>query len=166
MTLPPPTVRLLVCGSADRGDDGAPLLAVAHLLPSLDAPTRERLEVRRCPQLDSSDIADVAQDEACLLLDVVIGIAPGTVVTLALPDLGLGRAGISPRSSQPLPINEVLDDAALIRGCLPPGAFVGIGGVWFGFGEVQSRVVRAGLPRFEAAIEAAIRGLIRSPVGA
>ena len=31
--LAPPSVRLLVCGNADRGDDGAALSAVATLLP-------------------------------------------------------------------------------------------------------------------------------------
>ena len=33
--LPPPSVRLFVCGTADRGDDGAALSAVATLLPLL-----------------------------------------------------------------------------------------------------------------------------------
>ena len=166
MTLPPPTIRLLVCGTADRGDDGAPLLAVAHLLPVLDAAMRERLEVRRCPQLEISDIADVAPDEACVVLDAVAGIEPGKVVTFPLEDLAMRRGGVSPRSSHALPIDQVLGVAAALRGSLPRGTFVGLGGSWFGFGEVQSRVVRAGLPRFEAAIEEAIRDLLRSAVGA
>jgi len=166
MTLPPPTVRLVVCGSADRGDDGAALIAVAHVLPVLDAGTREQLEVRRCPQLDISDVLDVPDDVACLLLDTVVGIEPGSVVTLSLPDLAGRRAGVNPRSSHALPIDQVLGVSEAVRGALPRGAFVGIGGSWFGFGEIQSRVVRAGLPRFEAAIADAIRTLVRFPVSA
>ena len=64
MTLPAPTVRVLVCGSADRGDDGAALYAVAHILPQLDPILRQRVEVRRCPQLEPADLIDVADGEA------------------------------------------------------------------------------------------------------
>lgn len=32
MSAPAPTIRILVCGSADRGDDGAAMCAVAHVL--------------------------------------------------------------------------------------------------------------------------------------
>ena len=49
--LAPPSVRLLVCGNADRGDDGAALSAVATLLPTLPTSLLERLEVRRCGHL-------------------------------------------------------------------------------------------------------------------
>ena len=67
MTIPAPTVRVLVCGTADRGDDGAALSAIAHVLPSLEPAICQRLEIRRCPQLDATDLVDVAPDEACLV---------------------------------------------------------------------------------------------------
>jgi hydrogenase maturation protease len=159
MTVPPPSLRLLVCGSADRGDDGAALAAVAHVLPRLEAPVRERLEVRRCEQLDVADLVDVGADEACLILDTVVGVEPGTIVRLSLPELAGRSGGVTPRSSHALPIDQVLGIADAIRGRLPDGAFVGIGGQWFGFGTLRSRAVRSGLPAFEIAVATAIREL-------
>jgi len=160
MTIPAPTIRLLVCGSADRGDDGAPLSAVARLLPGLEAGIREHLEIKRCVQLDVSDIVDVPAGEACIVLDTVVGIEPGDVVTLTLPELAARAGTMTPRSSHALPIDQVLGIAEAVRGGLPPGAFVGIGGHWFGFGTMQSRVVRAGLPRLREAVAAAINDLL------
>ncbi|HEX8025448.1 MAG TPA: hypothetical protein VF484_04500 [Candidatus Limnocylindrales bacterium] len=164
MTVPPPTVRLIVCGASDRGDDGAPLSAVARLLPVLEPEVREQLEVRRCPQLVVSDILDVPADEACVIVDAVVGVEPGEVVSLTLPELAAHAQGVTPRSSHALPIDQVLGIAEAIRGSLPSGAFVGIGGRWFGCGPIQSRAVRAGLPALQAAIRAAISGAER-PIG-
>ncbi|HET7182221.1 MAG TPA: hypothetical protein VFI15_08330 [Candidatus Limnocylindrales bacterium] len=158
MHAPTPTIRLLVCGSADRGDDGAAVHAVAHLLPRLDAELLQRLEVRRCPQLDAVDLIDVAPGEGCVVLDTVVGVEPGEVVEIPLDEL-VTRDGIAPRSSHALPIEQVLGITMAIRGTVPAGTFVGIGGKWFGFGQIQSRALRQGMPEFERAAEAAILGL-------
>jgi hydrogenase maturation protease len=159
VNVPAPSLRLLVCGNADRGDDGAPLCAVAHILPGLDLPTRQRLEVRRCAQLDATDLIDVSEAEACLIVDTVVGVEPGEVVDLSLEELAT-RATIAPRSSHALPIAQVLGIAREIRGGLPVGQFVGIGGKWFGFGDVRSRALRAGMPAYERAIASAIAELV------
>lgn len=158
MSAPAPTLRVLVCGNADRGDDGAALQAAAHVLPRLDGLLRQRLEIRRCTQLDATDLIDIADGEACLVLDTVVGIEPGTVVDLGLDDLA-DRGQVAPRSSHALPIDQVLGIARAVRGGLPRGEFVGIGGKWFGFGQVRSRALRGGMAGFELAIEAAITRL-------
>lgn len=158
MTLAAPTIRVLVCGSADRGDDGAALCAVAHLLPRLEPALRQRVEVRRCPQLDAADLIDVADGEACLVLDTVVGVEPGAIVRIPLDELAR-LEDAAPRSSHALPISQVLGIAEAIRGQLPRGLLVGIGGKWFGFGETRSRALREGLPAFEAAAEQAIQEL-------
>jgi hydrogenase maturation protease len=155
MNAPAPALRLLVCGSADRGDDGAALCAVAHVLPGLDARVSRLLEVRRCPQLDPTDLIDIPAREACLVLDTVVGIEPGEVVELSLEELA-DQVAIAPRSSHALSISQVLGIARAVRGGLPAGRFVGIGGKWFGFGDVRSRALREGLPAYERAIAAAI----------
>jgi hydrogenase maturation protease len=166
MTLAAPTVRVLVCGSADRGDDGAALNAVAHVLPRLEPALRQRVEVRRCPQLDPADLVDVADGEACLVLDTVIGIEAGSIIEISLDELTRMEAA-APRSSHALPIVQVLGIAEAVRGQLPRGRLVGIGGKWFGFGQTRSRALRAGMDAFERAIEAAIRDLAsRVPAGA
>jgi hydrogenase maturation protease len=164
MNVPAPTVRLLVCGSADRGDDGAALFAVAHVLPRLEAAVRERLEVRRCEQLDATDLIDVAEGEACIVLDTVVGIEPGAIIECPLEELA-GRSAVAPRSSHALPIDQVLAIADAVRGGLPRGTFVGIGGKWFGYSQVRSRALRAGMTDFEEAMEHAIRRLTEVAVG-
>ena len=158
MTLAAPTIRVLVCGSADRGDDGAALCAVAHILPRLDPALRQRVEVRRCEQLDAADLIDVADGEACLVLDTVVGVEAGTVVRIPLDEL-TRLEDAAPRSSHALPISQVLGIAEAVRGQLPRGLLVGIGGKWFGFGETRSRALRDGMAAFEAAAEQAIQEL-------
>jgi hydrogenase maturation protease len=159
MNLPTPVLRLLVCGNADRGDDGAALCAVAHVLPRLEPSVSRQLEIRRCAQLDATDLIDVAPDEACLVVDTVVGVDPGEVIELTLDELAM-RATIMPRSSHALPITHVLGIASAVRGGLPFGRFVGIGGKWFGFGNVRSRALRDGMPGYERAIAAAIEQLV------
>ena len=158
MTLPAPTVLVLVCGSADRGDDGAALCAVAHVLPRLDPILRQRVEVRRCPQLDAADLIDVADGEACLVLDTVVGVPAGSIVEIPLEELSR-MDDAAPRSSHALPISQVLGIAEAIRGGLPRGRLVGIGGKWFGFGETRSRALRDGMAAFEHATALAIEEL-------
>ena len=158
MSAPAPTLRVLVCGSADRGDDGAALSAIAHVLPQLGPDLGRRLEVRRCLQLDSTDLIDVRPDEACLVLDTVVGVEAGQVVEMPLEDL-IGDGAMSPRSSHALPIQQVAGIALAVRGSLPRGLFVGIGGKWFGYGTTRSRALRDGMPAFEQAVRAAITTL-------
>lgn len=156
MTMPAPSVRILVCGSADRGDDGAALAALAHLLPTLSPEICARIEVRRCPQLDAADLVDIAPGASCLIADTAVGIAPGTVVTIPLAEIASRTPRVAPRSSHALPVDQVLLVAEAIRGSLPDGTFVGIGGKWFGFGARFSRTVKANLPALEAAVLAEI----------
>ena len=158
MSAPAPSLRVLVCGSADRGDDGAALSAVARVLPGLEPAICQRLEIRRCPQLDATDLIDVRPDEACLVLDTVVGVAAGQVVELPLDAL-VRDGGVAPRSSHALPIQQVVGIAEAVRGSLPRGLFVGIGGKWFGFGPTRSKALREGMPAYERAVRAAITGL-------
>lgn len=148
-------VRLLVCGSADRGDDGASLCAVAGLLAGLPPPVLGVLEVRRCEQLNLDDLLDLPEGAAFVITDAVIGLPVGQIVTLALsalPDRNPATAPIL-RSSRVLPIGQLIAMAQAVRGAPLPGSFVGIGGRSFGFGRALGRPVRAALPAFRAAIE-------------
>jgi hydrogenase maturation protease len=165
--LAPPSVRLLVCGNADRGDDGAALSAVATLLPSLPAPLLERLEVRRCGHLRVEDLTDIPTTEVAIVVDAAVGIAPGHVVTLSIALVATDPASPTPRSSHELPIDQVLSLAAVLRpGGLPDGTFIGIGGRRFGYGRPLSRSVRLNMPAFQQAIAAELGRLTHvSPEG-
>lgn len=160
--LAPPSVRLLVCGNADRGDDGAALSAVATLLPALPHDLLERLEVRRCGHLRVEDLLDVPLREAAMVVDAAVGIAPGHVVVLPIGRIVGDPQAPLPRSSHELPIEQVLGLAATLRpGGLPDGTFVGIGGRRFGYGRPLSRSVRLNMPGFQEAIAAELARLAR-----
>ena len=159
--LAPPSVRLLVCGNADRGDAGAALSAVATLLPSA---MLERLEVRRCGHLRVEDLLEVPEGEVAVVVDAAVGIAPGHVVTLPIRDIVADPAAPTPRSSHELPVDQVLGLADAMRpGGLPEGTFVGIGGRRFGYGRPLSRSVRLNMPAFQAAIAAELSRLTHGP---
>jgi hydrogenase maturation protease len=160
MTTPAPDLRILVCGTADRGDDGAALAAISHVLPELPKELQCRIEVRRCRQLDVTDLLDIGPTASCVVIDTVVGVEPGQIVTMSLNDLARRPGGVAPRSAHTLSFGDALLIAEVVRGTLPAGTFVGIGGKWFGYGERYSRVVKAGLPDFVLAIRSAIEDLL------
>lgn len=157
MSAPRP-VRLLVCGNADRGDDGAALAAVAGLLAGLPPHLLAVLDVRRCEQLDLDDLLDLPDMVACVITDSVVGLLPGEVVTIPLAELPERDAAAAPvpRSSHVLPIGQLVAIAAIMRERPLDGSFVGIGGRSFGFGRGIGRPVRAALPAFRSAIRSAL----------
>jgi hydrogenase maturation protease len=153
-----PPVRIVVCGNADRGDDGAALAAVATLLPTLSRDLLSRLEVRRCPELRVEDLVDLPPETTCVILDAVIGPEPGEVVRVDLEELK-EREPFSPRSSHQLPMVLVLGLAGVMRQRPIPGTFIGIAGRGFGFGTPLSRAVRSGLATYRRTIESELRRL-------
>ena len=160
----PRPVRLLVCGTAERGDDGAPLSAVAGLLPGLPAHLLATIDVRRCERLEVDDLVDLAAGTGCVIVDAVLGVQPGSVVSLALDEVAtIDRIGFVPRSTHSMPLVQLVQVASLLRGSPVRGSFVGLGGRSFGYGRGLGRTVRAGVPLFRAAIE---RELIRLAVAA
>lgn len=163
MTVPAPDLRILVCGTADRGDDGAALAAISHVLPVLADDLRARIEVRRCRQLEVTDLLAVGPGESCLVIDTVVGVEAGRVVSIPLDELARHPAGVAPRSSHALSLDDALLIAEAVRGGLPIGTFVGIGGKWFGYGERYSRAVKGALPAFAVAIRQSIEDLLARP---
>ena len=165
MTARLPQLMILVCGTSGRGDDGAALAAMSQVLPTLPDHLRSRIEVRRCPELEVADVVGVRTDEACLVVDTVVGIEPGMVVSKSLDDLAICAGGMSSRSTHVHDLASTLALAATARGALPAGVFVAIGGKWFGYGERYSRVVRSRLPALGEAIRGAIEELIPADPG-
>jgi hydrogenase maturation protease len=156
--LAPPTVRIVVCGNAERGDDGLAMAAIASVLPTLAKRLLARLEVRRCEALRVEDLEDVPSGVDCLILDAVAGVEPGTVVRLPLVELA-DHLTFTPRSSHELPIDLVLGLAGVLRDEPVSGTFLGLAGHGFGFGTPLSRVVRAAMPAYREAIEAELFAL-------
>lgn len=163
-TLEPPTVRVLVCGHAEHGDDGAALSAVATILPTLDRAVLARLEIRRCGRLRVEDLRDLPAGALALLVDTASGIPPGQVTTVPLGRVGLDPVAPAPRAAREDHLGDVLERIRAERpGGLPEGSFVGIGGRRFGVGRPLSRSVRLNLPAFRAAIAAEAERLSALP---
>jgi hydrogenase maturation protease len=174
--LPNASVVVLVCGERLRRDDGA-ALAAAELLPP---DVRAVAHVVEVGQLGVEALLDVPDGAAIVVVDAVRGVAPGSVVILPLAEVAAGggaggSAGAGPRraaghaapaSSHALPPNEVIALAAELRGAMPRGVFVGIGGAEFGYGEGLSAAVAAALPGFAATLAEEIRNLATPRRGA
>lgn len=146
-----PSVTVLVCGSADRGDDAAAVLAVELLRPA----TRRRAVIEYVGQLGVEALLERPPGSAVIVLDAAVGLAPGRVVRMSFADVRSGARSPVPRSSHELPIPEVVGIAELIAGPLAGGLVV-IGGLDFSLGAKPSPGVRARLDRFAREIEAAI----------
>ncbi len=146
-----PTVRVLVCGNAERGDDAVAPAAIAALLPTLPSPVRSTLDIRLRPELRVEDLVDLPAGTSCLILDAVVGPEPGSVVRLSLGEL-LVRLPFMPRSSHQLPLDLVVGLAAVLRDRPVDGTFVGLAGRGFGYGTPLSLAARAGMPAYCEAI--------------
>jgi hydrogenase maturation protease len=147
-------VRVLVCGERLRRDDAAAMLA-AEMLPE---EVRALTDICDVGQLSVEALLDVPEGGAVIVADAAVGVAAGRVVTLPLESVARD-GGAMPASSHSMPPNQVLALAAELRGAMPRGVFVGIGGVEFGFGEGLSPAVRSGLPAFAATLADEIRRL-------
>lgn len=155
----PRPVWLFVCGEPERGDDAAGPIAVERLPVSVLA----RCEVRVAAALDVDTLLDVPPETACVLVDAAIGIPPGTIVVVPLDDLArpsprtASRA--APRSSHALPVDQVLGLVRALRGRVPDGSFVGIGGASAALGASLSGSVDRAMPAFRDAIGEEVRRL-------
>jgi hypothetical protein len=164
--LAPPSVRLFVCGTADRGDDGAALSAVATLLPSLPSALLERLEVRRCGHLRAEDILGMPIGEMAVVVDAAAGVPPGHVVAVPIRALAESNGGPMPRSFLESGLESTFAAVAASRvGGLPDGIFIGIGGRRFGYGRPLSRSVRLAMTSFQRVIATELARLAKVPGG-
>jgi hydrogenase maturation protease len=152
----PKRVCVLVCGERLRGDDAAAVLA-AEMLPTDALALAEVIEVGL---LSVEALLDVPEGVAVIVADAAVGVAAGEVVVLPLASVARSTgSGAALASSHSLPPDQVLALAEALRGSLPRGVFVGIGGAEFGFGERLSAPVTAGLPAFVTALADEIRRL-------
>ncbi len=146
-------VEIMVCGSPDRGDDGAPAAAIRRVRTELPFD----VIVRTIVQLDVDDLLSIAAGAGVVIVDAVVGIPVGSVVSWPLTGLiGKGDA-VRSRSSRALALPEVVGLAEMIRGRPLRGRIVAIGGGRFRLGRGVSRPVAAGLAAFSEAILDAIR---------
>ena len=145
-------VDVLVCGSPDRGDDGAPIAAAALLRDRLPFDVRLRI----VGQLDVDDLLRVPAGASVVIIDAAKGIRPGRIIELPLHGLLARQDRLRARSSHALAIPEVIGVADLIRGHPLRGRIVVIGGAEFGLGAPLSARVAEAVPALVAAVLVAI----------
>lgn len=145
-------VEILVCGSVDRHDDGAPLAAVSAIQSRLSPDTRLRV----VGQLDIDDLLAVPANGGVVVLDAATGLKAGEIVELPLDGL-IGRDDeLRPRSSHALAFREVIGVATLVRRFPLRGRIVAIGGSRWSLGiGLSPRVARA-LPALVQAVMDAV----------
>jgi hydrogenase maturation protease len=151
--------RILVCGNADRRDDGAAIDAADSLLPGLAKDQRERIEVVRCGQLEIEDLLDAPAGMPLLIVDAAVGVPSGSIVRRTFDELVTDAGGPAPHSSHSLPIAQVVGVARQLSDAPLNGLFIGIGAADYGFGTGLSDPVRRRLPEFVAAVGTAIAEL-------
>jgi hydrogenase maturation protease len=143
-----PVVEVLVCGSPDRGDDSAALIAAALIADQLPAD----VGLRVVGQLDIDDLLSSPARTGLVIVDAATGIRPGHVVDLPLTGLVGSPGEPRPRSSHALSLAEVIALAELIRDEPVRGRIVAIGAAEFGLGADFSLPVAAGIPALASAI--------------
>lgn len=157
--LPPderPVVRPLVlaCGEPLRGDDAAASAVVAALDPAIG----QLAEVRVQSSVGVEDLCDLPDDRSVIIVDAVLGPAPGTLVRTDLAMLEEAARPWAPVSGHQLPLAQTLAIAEVL-GWEPRGTFLGVGAAACGIGEPLSPAVADALPGLRALIEEEIQAL-------
>ena len=145
-------VEVLACGAADRGDDGAALIAASLLIDELPAD----VQLRVVGQLDIDDLLELPPEASVVIVDAATGIRPGKVLSVSLDQVAGDQGGLRPRSSHALAFPEVLGLAGLIRGRTVEGRLVVIGGTDFTLGGPLSRPVAAAIPALVALVRTSV----------
>jgi len=147
-------VPVIACGTPLRGDDGAGSAAVQALPGLADLPAETRL----VGQLEA-DLLLAPGIEPCVVIDTVVGVAPGTLLSAPLHEVGRSGIGRVPHSSHSLGVARAVRLAEMVLGRPLAGRFVGVGGADFRAGAHLSEPVRDALPGLQALVLDAIAGL-------
>ena len=124
------TVRVLACGSIDRGDDGAALLAVR----SLSAAARRGARIEEIGELSAEHLLGDDAGTRRLVVDCVAGLAAGAIVDLPLAELPALEARARVTSSHALAPGQAVALAAELGAIGAEDRFLGIGGSVFALG--------------------------------
>ena len=145
-------VEILACGTADRGDDSAPIVALRSLAASLP----DDVEVRLIERLDIDDLLAVPAGAGIVVVDAVEGIDPGWVVQIPFSGLIGRESGFVLRASHALSVPGTIGLASMIHGRPMVGVVVAIGGACFGLGDALSWPVISAMGSYRVAIADAV----------
>ncbi len=133
-----PSVRVLVCGAIDRGDDGAAVRAARALTQVV----RREATIEEVGYLSPELLLGDPPSTRRLVLDCVAGLPCGEILDLPLAELPELEAQMGTTSSHALAPGAAVALAALLGAVRPTDRFLGIGGASFAIGDDPSpRVV-------------------------
>ena len=147
-----PSVEVLLCGSTDRGDDGAALATADYLRRTLPSD----VQVRAVGQVDVDDLLAIGPGAGVVIVDAATGIEPGAVLELPIRGLVGQQDVLRPRSSHALTLPEVIGVAEMIRGRPLVGRIVVIGARSFRLGHPLTTTVAQAIPALARAVESAV----------
>jgi len=133
-----PSVRVLVCGAIDRGDDGAAVRAARTLTQVV----RREATIEEVGYLSPELLLGDPPSTRRLVLDCVAGLPCGEILDLPLAELPELEARMGTTSSHALAPGAAVALAALLGAVRPTDRFLGIGGESFSVGDdLSPRVV-------------------------
>jgi hydrogenase maturation protease len=153
-------VELLICGSPDRGDDGAAIAALDHLEDEL---LTLPLRVTAAGHLAVDELVRASRAGPVIIVDTAIGLRAGEVLELSFETVRRRATTIAPRSSHELPIADVIGLAQMLVARDIEGAVIVIGGQRFGFGDPLSPAVAAAIPALARKVADVAKGLVDAP---
>lgn len=148
-------VVIFACGAPMRGDDSVALGAVA----GMDASGLTGAHVRLVGALAPEHLVDLPAGTSVVIVDAVVGVAPGRIVELGLHELAAHEAGVLAASTHQLPLGRVVALAQLLREEPLPGRFVGVGISDARLGASLSVPAAEALPAVRAAVARAVASL-------
>jgi hydrogenase maturation protease len=147
-------VVVFACGDPLRGDDSVASLAVRQLPPEALA----RAEVKLVGALEPEYLRDLPAGVRAVIVDAVVGPAPGEIVSMDLAEMSGRAATVVTISSHQLPLDKVVALAQLLRDEPVEGCFVGVGIESVSIGEELSGAVTAAIPALRDAVARAVAG--------
>lgn len=148
-------VVVFACGDPLRGDDSVAPLAVRGLPPE----TLAQADVKLVGALEPEYLRDLPAGVRAVIVDAVVGPAPGQIVTMDLAEMSGRAAAVVTVSSHQLPVDKVVALAQLLRDEPVQGRFVGVGIESVSIGVELSEAVVAALPALRDAVARAVSEL-------
>ena len=148
-------VVVFACGDPLRGDDSVAHVACRALPPEALA----RADVNLTGALEAEHLRDLGAGTRAIVVDAVIGPAPGELVEMELMEMSRRAEPVVTTSTHQLPLDQVVAIGQLLRDEPVIGRFIGLAIESVGVGEEPSEQVAASVPTLTAAVARAVSEL-------
>jgi len=148
-------VVVFACGDPLRGDDSVAHVACRALPPEALA----RADVRLTGALEAEHLRDLAAGTRAIVVDAVVGPAPGELVEMELAEMGRRAESVVTTSTHQLPLDQVVAIGQLFRDEPVTGRFIGLAIESVQLGGEPSESVAASIELLTGAVARAVSEL-------